>query len=112
MTYTPQPDFIGEDRFTYTISDGRGGTATATVVVFVSDGNLSANKVEMRLVPGGVLVRFAGIPGRAYDVQRAPDPSGPWNTLVTLTAPPHGIIEYIDTMPLMGAGFYRTAAVP
>jgi len=35
ITYTPQPGFIGMDKFTYTISDGNGGTATATETVIV-----------------------------------------------------------------------------
>ncbi len=36
ITYTPSAaGVIGTDRFTYTISDGRGGTATATVTVTV-----------------------------------------------------------------------------
>jgi uncharacterized delta-60 repeat protein len=35
VTYTPQPDFHGADSFAYTISDGHGGTSTATVSVSV-----------------------------------------------------------------------------
>ena len=35
ILYTPLRGFIGNDVFTYTISDGRGGTATATVLVIV-----------------------------------------------------------------------------
>ncbi len=38
MTYTPDPGFVGEDTFDYTISDGYGGTATATVTVIVERG--------------------------------------------------------------------------
>src|SRR5262249_31011838 len=30
VRYTPDPDYHGPDSFTYTVSDGRGGTATAT----------------------------------------------------------------------------------
>ncbi|MEO8672139.1 MAG: cadherin-like domain-containing protein [Tahibacter sp.] len=36
ITYTPNTGFIGTDTFDYTISDGRGGSATASVVVSVS----------------------------------------------------------------------------
>ncbi len=36
VTYTPRPTFSGSDSFTYEISDGRGGTATATVQVFIN----------------------------------------------------------------------------
>ncbi|SMC21489.1 VCBS repeat-containing protein, partial [Andreprevotia lacus DSM 23236] len=34
--YTPNPGFTGKDSFTYTISDGHGGTSTATVSVVVN----------------------------------------------------------------------------
>ena len=36
VTYTPNPNFSGADSFTYTISDGQGGTATATVALEVT----------------------------------------------------------------------------
>lgn len=35
VSYTPTPNYVGSDSFTYTISDGHGGTATATVFVTV-----------------------------------------------------------------------------
>ncbi len=35
VKYDPNRNFRGTDRFTYAISDGRGGTATATVTVIV-----------------------------------------------------------------------------
>ena len=35
LRYTPKKSFTGTDRFTYTVSDGRGGSASATVTVSV-----------------------------------------------------------------------------
>jgi len=35
VRYTPAANYLGPDTFTYTISDGRGGTATASVAVAV-----------------------------------------------------------------------------
>ena len=35
ILYTPQANFVGTDTLTYTISDGNGGTAQATVTVNV-----------------------------------------------------------------------------
>lgn len=36
VTYVPAAGFTGVDTFTYTIGDGRGGTATGTVTVHVT----------------------------------------------------------------------------
>ena len=33
IAYAPNPDFAGVDTFDYVVSDGQGGTATATVTV-------------------------------------------------------------------------------
>ena len=38
VTYTPAMGFIGNDAFTYTVSDGAGGEATAAVAVTVEEG--------------------------------------------------------------------------
>ena len=35
FSYTPCADFSGTDKFTYMASDGRGGTAMATVILSV-----------------------------------------------------------------------------
>ena len=111
VTYSPPAAFTGLDQFSYTISDGRGGSATAQVVVLVVSGSLpGANQVSLTPVGSGYRLRFAGIPGRSYDVQRAPAVDGPWATLATLVAPLHGIIEYLDANPPPGAAFYRTVA--
>ena len=36
ITYTPDPNFYGTDRYTYTIDDGNGGTTSKTVFVTVN----------------------------------------------------------------------------
>ncbi|WP_203676240.1 Ig-like domain-containing protein, partial [Actinoplanes siamensis] len=38
IRYTPEPGYVGPDTFTYTISDGNGGTATGNVIITVSNG--------------------------------------------------------------------------
>src|SRR5262249_3297519 len=37
FSYPPAPDFDGEDSFTYTVSDGHGGTAIGTAKIGVAD---------------------------------------------------------------------------
>lgn len=38
-TYTPDPNYSGSDRFTYIVSDGKGGTNTYTVTIHVGGTN-------------------------------------------------------------------------
>ncbi|MEW6604296.1 MAG: Ig-like domain-containing protein [Thermoproteota archaeon] len=42
IIYTPDEELVGQDWFTYTISDGNGGTATAQVTVTVNLGVINA----------------------------------------------------------------------
>jgi len=37
IVYTPKEGYVGTDSFTYTVSDGKGGYATATVTIVVGD---------------------------------------------------------------------------
>jgi hypothetical protein len=56
---------------------------------------------------GTNLIRFSGVPGTAYHLQRAPTLAGPWPSIATNTAPANGRIEVGDGAPLGGQGFYR-----
>jgi hypothetical protein len=47
ITYTPAPAFHGTDQFTYTLSDGHGGTDTAMVTVTVNQRVLGA-RIKVR----------------------------------------------------------------
>lgn len=108
ITYSPVPGFVGVDRFHYTISDGVL-SATTFVEILVVNGDIPApNLVGLSPLPtGGYQVRFAGIPGRTYQVQRATSPNGPWSALATLVAPLFGLLEYQDTNPPQPSAFYR-----
>ena len=86
VTYTPVNGFTGTDRFSYTISDGRSGTATANVYVFVSSTALPApNHVAINETTNGFRVVFNGVPGQSYRIQRTTDlnPAIMWTDLAT-----------------------------
>lgn len=114
FTYTPPTDFTGNDSFTFVVRDSHNGVSTGTIALLVASGGLPS-KNQVLLLPragGGFVVRFAGIPDRAYDIQRATTlVPADWATIATRVAPPHGIIEFEDTTALPSA-FYRTAAAP
>jgi len=115
VTYTPVNGYTGADQFSYTLSDGRGGTAQGTVVVTVTSSNApSQNEVSITFTPNGRLIRFAGIPGQDYIVQSAGVVTGPWSNLSPpITAGLTGVIEYEDvTAPMPPVRFYRTIAAP
>ena len=109
ITYSPQPGFTGIDGFSYTLSDSRGGTATGHFEVLVVSGNLpSQNQISLTLTSAGIVLRYAGIPGHIYEIQRTTD-FIQWNTIASIPAPPHGLLEYTDTATFPVAA-YRTTA--
>ena len=61
LLYTPAQGFVGEETFTYTMTDSRG-TDTATVVVTVGTGALSAN-------PDQFTVFFDSVDSREFDLR-------------------------------------------
>jgi YDG domain/MBG domain (YGX type)/Bacterial Ig domain len=112
VTYTPRPDFVGLDRFTYTLSDGCG-TAQATVLVTVLSADApSFDTLSITPSAGTVFLEFAGIPAVSYVVQSAPAMTGPWaDCSPVLTADATGLITYTDATP-PPIRFYRTRVAP
>ena len=109
IIYTPLTNFIGADCFTYTVNDGRGGTASAYVLVQVRSRDVgSGNMLPLQPIPGGFLVSFAGVPGRAYTLQRAAAVTGPWISLGTVPVDFSGIASYADTNAPPANAYYRT----
>ena len=64
--------------------------------------------ISIALVSTEVRLRFVGIPGRSYTIERAPAVTGPWATINTQTTPASGLTEYLNTKPPIGSAFYRT----
>jgi hypothetical protein len=109
VLYTPSANYIGADRFTFTVSDGRGGSASGFVLIQVRDPNqISGNMLPLTQIAGGYLVTFAGIPGQTYTLQRASFVTGPWTNLVQIAVGQGGIATYADTNAPPAGAYYRT----
>jgi subtilisin-like proprotein convertase family protein len=107
--YTPPAGFTNADSFTYTVTDGYGGSATGTVTVAVPvDNSQSQNLTITALGGGSYLINGSGIPGYTYHLQYS-DTMGPfnWQTIESVTANSIGAFQYTDTTgsPMR---FYRT----
>lgn len=114
IIYTPNSGFIGEDRFDYTISDGRGGLAMGTIVVTVIGGGEGFNRVAVENLGGGtVRLSFQGIPGFNYALDWATNLTAPidWRAQITNTAATNGFLQFTNTST-EPANFYRTRNVP
>jgi hypothetical protein len=57
---------------------------------------------------GAYFLRFSGVPGSAYRLQRASGLSGPWAASSTQIAPASGHLEFWDVFPPPGQAFYRS----
>ena len=82
VEYAPEADWYGTDRFTYTVSDGNGGTATAEVVVVVEPVNDAPEAVadtaataEDEPVVIDVLANDTDVEGDALRVESVTAPS-------------------------------------
>jgi VCBS repeat-containing protein len=64
LRYTPNAGYQGPDSFTYTISDGRGGTATATVTLTVDRPRILLPYIHDRPVEPDLVVDFRLVPAR------------------------------------------------
>ncbi|MGI4721312.1 MAG: tandem-95 repeat protein [Janthinobacterium lividum] len=87
-TYTPVPDFNGQDSFTYTVSDGKGGSNTYTVNVTVEPRNDAPTAADGRIETDEDKAREGKLP-QAGDV----DKDAVTYALAQDGAPAHGSID-------------------
>ncbi|MHA6316122.1 Ig-like domain-containing protein, partial [Altererythrobacter sp. CAU 1778] len=103
ITFVPNPDFNGPATITYTISDGNGGFATATVAVTVTPVNDppvalddSASMQEDGTLTVPVLANDSDADGDALTVTGATSPDG------TVTVNPDGTITFVPNPDFNG----------
>ncbi|MBA3540167.1 MAG: tandem-95 repeat protein, partial [Deltaproteobacteria bacterium] len=88
VTYTPAANYIGPDTFTYTLSDGQGGTATGTVNVTVTGVNDPPVAVTDTLSTAEDTATTRNV------VTNDSDPDGGTLSAVARTAPANGTASY------------------
>ncbi|WP_108811397.1 Ig-like domain-containing protein [Sphingorhabdus sp. Alg231-15] len=84
LNYVPDPDYNGPDTITYTISDGNGGTSTATVEINVGAVNdepvaspiTPRNDVDSAMVSVSVAANFSDVDGDTLTFTASGLPAG------------------------------------
>ena len=86
ISYTPAPNFYGSDSFSYTLADGNGGQATATVAVAVRPVNDAPVAADDAATTDEDTVVVIQVLGNDSDVDGEP------LSVVAVTSPAHGTI--------------------
>ncbi len=81
----------------YTVGDSATprATASSTITVTITNAFSSVNNISNNVASGTVTIKFAGIPGYAYAVERSHDLSN-WETVQTTNAPSAGVWMFTD----------------
>jgi hypothetical protein len=114
ISYTPAPNYVGQDRFSFILCDGWGGFLTNTVDVTVTPGNtMSLNMARPpEIVGSNFQASFAGIPGRTYTIEWKETLEGSWRKLTNLAGPTSGsgagLIRISEPTGGATSRFYRT----
>jgi hypothetical protein len=120
ITYRPASGFTGADSFSYTVSDGRGGTVAGQVSIAVAT-TLGASFVSGPVLEGGAfVVRLEGFPGYTYTIEFT-DRLSPanWQKRINATVPTTagtfgvGVFEFREPIGgTVGNRYYRTVWPP
>ena len=113
IKYTPPGGYIGGDSFSVVFSDG---SLTTTGFVSVNVGVAAGTGpalISITAVGSDVQLKFSGIPGHQYAIQRSTSLIAPvvWDTLSTVTANASGFVLYTDPSP-PSPSYWRTLNNP
>jgi hypothetical protein len=103
------------DQFSYTISDGFGGTSTG--IVNIINPFVPGTQITGPVNGGPAILNFFGVPGDNYITQRATNlVSAVWVNISTNTAAPNGAFNVTDDFSDLGgtpaSAFYRLVWTP
>ena len=85
------------DSFNYWITNSAGLAGTGVVSILVNNGVFGQGPTNVTISGGVATVGFAGIPGYAYEVQRATNLVSPnWVAIEVTNAPELGLFEIVD----------------
>ncbi|MBU1048687.1 tandem-95 repeat protein [Candidatus Bipolaricaulota bacterium] len=90
LSYIPNPGYQGIDTFTYTVSDGNGGSSQATVTVSVAEVN------DAPLTQDDSAITDEGNPTTILPLLNDSDPDGDPLTIESVSSPDHGTVEIIS----------------
>ena len=97
------------DEFSYTVSDGFGGTNSANVTITVDSTPLFGQTTipAVDTTGGTATLNFAGIPGYSYSVLRSTNLTSSWTEIWTTNAPASGAFQFIDNPAAMPSAYYQ-----
>jgi len=96
-----------DDQFSYTVTDGFGGTNTAAITLTADGASGVGGQIRSVAFTGGTArLRFAGIPGYKYQVQLSTNIRD-WNTVWITNAPGGGGFLFEDGNAPTPTAFYR-----
>ena len=96
------------DEFSYTVSDGFGGTNSATVTINVDSTSLFGQVTipAVDTTAGTATLNFAGIPTYSYSVLRSTNLTS-WAAIWTTNAPTGGAFQFIDLAAPQPSAYYQ-----
>lgn len=96
------------DQFTYTVTDGFGGTNSGMVNVVISNSSVFGSQSPAITVTSGTAsILYSGIPGYSYSVNRSTNLISGWTTVWTTNMPAGGVFQFTDPNPPQPPVFYQ-----
>lgn len=109
VTYTASAAFTGTDVLSYSVGDGRGGSASGQILVAVIAPGDAPTVTGVAATNGSVALTAQGLAGAVYQLQFTGSlaPANWQNVGAPVPAPPGGIVTLTDPAPPTGQRFYR-----